>query len=197
LFTSSNINTPAIYDTISFTQTTGNIEVLNSYEVGLKYQFFFRDVKRKSNTRRPNLTLFASYKNWNGINSNFENTSNWQVQKSDKWSVGLSYSPETKLFENVATLKLFEKLSYRFGVYRMQFPFSSNGSNFIDRGTTFGIGIPILAQMSLSSLNFAFVLGQKSTESTSSLKENYLGFKFGMVFSPSAFEKWFRKRKLD
>jgi hypothetical protein len=119
------------------------------------------------------------------------------VQQSDKWSVGLSYSPETKLFENVATLKLFEKLSYRFGVYRMQFPFSSNGSNFIDRGTTFGIGIPILAQMSLSSLNFAFVLGQKSTESTISLKENYLGFKFGMVFSPSAFEKWFRKRKLD
>jgi hypothetical protein len=51
--------------------------------------------------------------------------------------------------------------------------------------------------MSLSSLNFAFVVGQKSTESSNSLKENYLGFKFGMVFSPSAFEKWFRKRKLD
>ena len=24
-----------------------------------------------------------------------------------------------------------------------------------------------------------------------------MGFNFGMVFSPSAFEKWFRKRKLD
>ena len=163
----------------------------------MKYQFFFRDVKRKSNTRRPNLTLLASYKNWNGVNSNFENTANWQVEKSDKLSIGLSYSPETKLFENVATLKLFEKLSYRFGVYQIQTSFSSNGSNFIDRGTTFGIGVPILSQMSLSSLNFAFVLGQKSAESTNSLKENYLGFKLGMVFSPSAFEKWFRKRKLD
>jgi hypothetical protein len=119
------------------------------------------------------------------------------VQQSDKWSVGLSYSPETKLFENVATLKLFEKLSYRVGVYRMQSPFSSDGSNFVDRGTTFGIGVPILAQMSLSSLNFAFVVGQKSTENSNSLKEDYLGFKLGMVFSPSAFEKWFRKRKLD
>ena len=164
LYTSSNINTPSVYDTIAFTQTTGSVEVLKSYEIGLKYQFFFRDVKRKSNTRRPNLTLLASYKNWNGVNSNFENTANWQVEKSDKWSIGLSYSPETKLFENVATLKLFEKLSYRLGVYQIQTSFSSNGSNFIDRGTTFGIGVPILAQMSLSSLNFAFVLGQKSTE---------------------------------
>jgi hypothetical protein len=79
----------------------------------------------------------------------------------------------------------------------MQSPFSSDGSNFVDRGTTFGIGVPILAQMSLSSLNFAFVVGQKSTENSNSLKEDYLGFKLGMVFSPSAFEKWFRKRKLD
>ena len=197
LFTSSNINTPAIYDTITFIQTSGNVEVLQSYEIGLKYQFFFRDVKRKSNTRRPNINLFVSYKKWNGINSNFESAANWQVGQADKWSIGLSYSPETKLFENVATLKLFEKLTYRVGAYRLQTPFSSSGSNFVDRGTTFGFGVPILAQMSLSSLNFAFVLGQRSTENTNSLKENYLGFKFGMVFSPSAFEKWFRKRKLD
>jgi hypothetical protein len=67
----------------------------------------------------------------------------------------------------------------------------------MDRGTTFGIGVPILAQMSLSSLNFSFILGQNANESSNSLKENYLGFRFGMVFSPSAFEKWFRKRKLD
>ena len=69
--------------------------------------------------------------------------------------------------------------------------------NYVDRGTTFGIGIPILAQMSLSSLNFAFVLGKKGTGSDADLNESYLGFNFGMVFSPSAFEKWFRKRKLD
>jgi hypothetical protein len=41
------------------------------------------------------------------------------------------------------------------------------------------------------------VLGQKGTGQSDSLKEQYIGFKFGMVFSPSNFEKWFRKRKLD
>ena len=130
------------------------------------------------------LSLFASYRKWNGIKSDFEEpTANWEVGASDKWSVGLSFSPETRIFENVATLKALEKLNYRVGVYQTTSPFSSNGYNFIDRGTTFGIGIPILAQMSLSSLNFAFVIGQKGTENDANLKENYLGFNFGMVFS--------------
>jgi hypothetical protein len=198
LYTASNINSPEVYDTISYSRINGFVEVLNVYELGIKYQIFLKETKRKSNTRRPSLTLFASYKKWNGIQSDFEATSNWEVGEADKWSIGMSYSPETKLFENVATLKGFEKLNYRIGVYQMNLPsFTSNSSNYVDRGTTFGFGIPILAQMSLSSLNFAFVLGQRGNGNEDSLKENYLGFNFGMVFSPSAFEKWFRKRKLD
>ena len=197
LYTSSNINSPSGYDTISSTQNSGYVKVLQSYELGLKYQYYFRETKRKSNTRRPNMTILASYKKWDGIQSGFETAVDWEIEKADKWSIGLSFSPETRLFENVATLKAFEKISYRAGVYQINSPFSSNGFNYIDRGTTFGIGIPILAQMSLSSLNFAFSIGQKGTKDENSLKENYVGFNFGMVFSPSAFEKWFRKRKLD
>ena len=198
LYSSSNINIPDFYDTIDFRSTEGSVQALSSYEIGLKYQFFFRETKRKSNTRRPNMSLYASYKKWNGIKSDFsEPAVNWEIGASDKWSVGLSFSPETRIFENVATLKALEKLNYRVGVFQTTSPFSPNGYKFIDRGTTFGIGIPILAQMSLSSLNFAFVIGQKGTDNDASLKENYLGFNFGMVFSPSAFEKWFRKRKLD
>lgn len=198
LYTSSNISNPLIYDTLSYTKNEGVVEVLYSYEVGMKYQFFFKETKRKSNTRRPNLTVLASYKKWNGIQSDFVNVEdNWQIDAADKWSIGLTFSPETKLFENVATLKGFEKLNYRFGVYQIRTPFYQNGLNYVDRGTTFGIGVPILAQMSLSSLNFAFVIGKKGTGSDADLNESYLGFNFGMVFSPSAFEKWFRKRKLD
>lgn len=198
LYTASNINLPDSYDTISYSRNEGSVEALSSYELGVKYQFFFRETKRKSNTRRPNLTLLASYKKWNGIRSDFQElSSNWEIGQADKWSIGLSFSPETKLFANVATLKGYEKLKYRLGVYQITTPFASNSGTYTDRGTTFGIGIPILAQMSLSSLNFAFVLGQKGTGQDNDLKENYLGFNFGMVFSPSAFEKWFRKRKLD
>jgi hypothetical protein len=62
---------------------------------------------------------------------------------------------------------------------------------------TFGLGIPILAQQSLSSLNIAFQLGQRGINEASSLKESYLGINFGLIVSPSSFDKWFRKRKLD
>ncbi len=198
LYTSSNINIPDFYDTITFRKTEGSVEALTSYEIGLKYELFFREIKRKSNTRRPKLSLFASYKKWAGMRGQFEVWPyDWEVGEANKWSLGLSFSPEIKLMENVATLKAMEKLNYRLGVFQTQTPFSQNGEVFIDRGTTFGIGIPILAQMSLSSLNFAFIIGQRGTQDDSILKENYLSFSFGMVFSPSTFEKWFRKRKLD
>ena len=197
LYTSANINAPSIYDTVFSNTTQGSIKALTSYEIGLKYKYFFKETKRKATTRRPNITFAASYSASQGIESSFEGSEDWKIGASSCWSLGLSYSPETRLFENVATLKLLEKLNYRLGYFQRELPFSVEGTAYLDRGTTFGIGIPILAQMSLSSLNLAFVLGEKGTGLDSGLRERYIGFKFGMVLSPSNFEKWFRKRKLD
>ena len=197
LYTSANINAPSIYDTVFSNTTQGSIKALTSYEIGLKYKYFFKETKRKATTRRPNITIAASYSSSQGIESNFGGSEDWKIGPSNCWSFGLSYSPETRLFENVATLKLLEKLNYRVGFFQRSLPVSFDGVEYLDRGTTFGIGIPILAQMSLSSLNLAFVLGEKGTGVESDLREQYIGFKFGMVFSPSNFEKWFRKRKLD
>ena len=197
LYSSANIDAPSIYDTVFTSVRSGLVRVLTSYEVGLKYKFYFKETKRKATTRRPNLTLAFAYKVNQGIRSEFNASEDWTVDPSNMLSFGMSYSPETRLFENVATLKMLEKLNYRVGYYQRALPFTANGQNYFDRGTTFGIGIPILAQMSLSSLNLAFVLGEKGTSAESELTEQYIGFKFGMVFSPSNFEKWFRKRKLD
>ncbi len=197
LYTSVNINAPSIYDTVSSDLTSGLIKVLTSYDLGFKYKYFFKETKRKATTRRPNITFAASYKANKGIESSFENMADWKIGLSSCWSFGISYSPETRLFENVATLKLLEKLNYRLGYFQRDLPFSVEGTAYSDRGMTFGIGIPILAQMSLSSLNLAFVLGEKGTGLELGLRERYVGFKFGMVLSPSNFEKWFRKRKLD
>ena len=197
LYSSANINAPSIYDTVFSNTTSGSVKVLTTFEVGLKYKYFFKETKRKATTRRPNITFAASYCESQGIESKFEDSQDWQIGPSNCWSFGLSYSPETKLFENVATLEVLEKLNYRVGYFQRTLPFDADGVEYLDRGTTFGIGIPILAQMSLSSLNLAFVLGETGTGVDSNLTEQYIGFKFGMVFSPSNFEKWFRKRKLD
>lgn len=197
LYTSANINSPSIFDTIFSLNSEGVIRALTSYEIGFKYKYYLKETKRKTTTRRPNITFAASYKSNQGVVSSFEGSEAWSVGASSALCFGMSYSPETRLFENVATLKMLEKLNYRIGYFQRMLPFSSNGISYTDRGTTFGIGIPILAQMSLSSLNLAFVLGQKGTGQEADIEEQYIGFKFGVVFSPSNFEKWFRKRKLD
>jgi hypothetical protein len=64
-------------------------------------------------------------------------------------------------------------------------------------GITFGIGIPIFAQQSLSSINFGVTLGQIEKNIENSLVEKYANLNFGIILSPSFFDKWFRKRKLD
>ncbi|MFM7467159.1 MAG: hypothetical protein ACKO2O_04570, partial [Crocinitomicaceae bacterium] len=107
---------------------------------------------------------------------------------------GIQFNPEKNLFENLSVLKFAEKLSYRLGVYSVNNEFSDQC--ITDFGTTFGIGIPILIQQSLSSVNLSFQMGKRTNESTS-LKENYGGMQVGLIFCPSSFDRWFRKRKLD
>jgi hypothetical protein len=40
-------------------------------------------------------------------------------------------------------------------------------------------------------------LGSNKTNVENSLIENYASVNFGVILSPSVFDKWFRKRKLD
>jgi hypothetical protein len=65
-----------------------------------------------------------------------------------------------------------------------------------ERGITLGFGLPLLAQVSLSSLNVGFTLGQRSIPNTD-WSENFIGARVSLIMAPSNFEKWFRKRQLD
>jgi hypothetical protein len=121
----------------------------------------------------------------------------WQLVDYDKFSVGIQFNPELRMLENITNLKALEKVSYRIGAYQQTLPYLLNNRQYSDRGMTFGFGIPILAQQSLSSINIAFQLGQRGVNDASSMKESYLGINFGLIVSPSSFDRWFRKRKLD
>ena len=94
-------------------------------------------------------------------------------------------------------LKALEKFSYRLGAYQQTLPYFKNERVYEERGLTFGLGIPILAQQSLSSLNISFQFGQRGLNEANALKESFIGMNFGLIVSPSSFDKWFRKRKLD
>jgi hypothetical protein len=111
-------------------------------------------------------------------------------------SFGLQFQPEYKVLENLATLKAFEKITYRAGYYQQSLPYLSNGEQYQERGLTLGFGLPLLAQVSLSSINLGLTFGQRSVPNTD-WSEQFIGARVSLIMAPSNFEKWFRKRQLD
>jgi hypothetical protein len=111
-------------------------------------------------------------------------------------SFGLQFQPEYEVLENIATLKGLEKLSYRVGYYQQTLPYTNGGLTYQEQGLTLGFGLPLLAQVSLSSLNVGLTFGQR-TIASGIWKEQFIGARVSLIMAPSNFEKWFRKRQLD
>ena len=197
-YTSTNIFTPAIYDTLSSSFSKGHIVSKLNYSVGLSQIILLGVQKRKNKTLHPSLMITASHSVKNSVSNDFDSlVPAWNSNKGTHFGFGIQYSPETKIYENIASLKVFDKLTYRLGGYYDQLPYFQNGVQYIDRGISLGFGIPILAQQSLSSINLSLSAGQRSTFAAGSLGENYIGINFAIILSPASFERWFRKRKLD
>lgn len=196
-YTASNIESPSTYDTLTYTETSGKINIDLSYKLGLNYQICLPNWQRKSRSLHPGFNIMASYTKAGAISHNFSSVGAWPLVSNSKISLGVQFNPELKIFENISNLKTLEKWSYRVGAFQQTLPYVINDKQFVDRGVTFGLGIPLLAQQSLSSLNFAFTLGERGNNDPAKMKESYIGINFGLILSPSAFDKWFRKRKLD
>ena len=195
--TASDIGLPSTYSTLSNESVTGKIELGMRYEAGLAYDWYLRGLTKNNKVLHPKMTFLLSYGAGNPDSHNFPGISQWNLTNSNKFAFGIQFMPEYKLFENVTTLKLFEKWQYRAGLFQQTLPYQVNNTVAFDQGFTFGFGIPILVQQSLSSVNVGFTMGRRSVDAASSLQQEYLGINFGLILAPSNFEKWFRKRKLD
>ena len=178
------------YDTISHSIVSSSI-VSSSSKVGFSYTLNLPNWRRKMRQLHPSVMLVGSYSN---SSMALQETKNLMQH----FGFGIQFIPETKLFENSTTLKFFEKIHYRVGYFQQQNSILSVIDRKInDRGVTFGFGLPILAQQSLSSLNIGFTFGKNTDLLSTSLAENYFAINFGIILSPPIFDRWFRKRKLD
>ncbi len=196
-YTSNNMSDPTQYDTLSTVTYSGHVISGLTYSIGMSNRFFFDAWKRKARTLHPNLMLNLSYSFKSGFTHDFDSIAAWNSGNGQHFGIGIQFCPESKIYENIASLKAFDKLSYRIGAYRDQLPYFKDQIQYVDKGLTIGVGIPILAQQSLSTLNFGISLGQRGTFSAGHLMESYVGINFGVILSPARFEPWFRKRKLD
>ena len=86
-------------------------------------------------------------------------------------------------------------MKYRIGIYQINLPYQTNNKQIVDFGTTFGFGIPVVVQNSLSSINLGFTFGKREGEKNG-FREQYYGINIGVLIAPGS-DRWFVKRKLN
>ncbi|MBM3417908.1 MAG: hypothetical protein FJY17_03165 [Bacteroidetes bacterium] len=168
--------------------TTDSHYESTSFATGIAYTLSLPKWRIQTRELHPTIKFLGTYRQSSSQISNLDSI------HLTGWYGGIQFNMEKNLFENLTVLKFAEKLTYRLGVYSVSNAFSEQ--EITDFGITFGFGIPILIQQSLSSVNFSFQMGERTNES-SSLNEKYGGIQVGLIFCPSSFDRWFRKRKLD
>ena len=192
------LGNPLGYDTLySQKDQVGTINLPTTVSLGFSYKFWFSDARANNSIRNSELSLHAGYSatDWTSFTSSFDG--NQGMLGSSRLTLGIQYIPEREYYDNQTSSSFLEKVRYRAGYYSSTLPYSLNGSQLTDKGLTLGFGIPILAQRSLSSLNFGFSAGKRGTAVDGAFQEEYIGINFGITLAPSIFERWFVKRKLD
>ncbi|MBL1281394.1 MAG: hypothetical protein COA33_014035 [Fluviicola sp.] len=195
LFFSSNIDNVNAYDTLTVNDTlSGNLSTIPTLTYGLSYELSFKARKNKTNELDSKIAFHLSYSTaeWkryeNTFDPNFTNT----FLNSTKMTFGIQYLPDT----DISMSKFHHRIRYRAGVYQVNMPYVTNGEQVSDFGTTFGFGIPVVIQNSLSSVNFGFSIGNRGISDGNALKERYYGFNIGISIAPGS-DRWFVKRKLN
>jgi Na+/phosphate symporter len=94
------------------------------------------------------------------------------------------------------TSKFYHRIKYRAGIYQFTLPNQTNNEQVTDFGTTFGFGIPIVVQNSLSSINLGVTIGKRGIADSQAFREQYYGINLGFSIAPGT-DKWFVKRKLN
>lgn len=196
LYSSATIGTPSSYDTVSYEKNAFTANSSQNWQVGFAYSWKLPSYKRQTRELHPQLQILGSYANFGSLTQTSNLITGFDQRASQKMSVGIQFQPEFRVLENLATLKAFEKITYRAGYYQQTLPYLSNGNQYEEKGLTLGFGLPLLAQVSQSSLQVGLTLGQRSIPATQ-WSEKFIGARVSLIMAPSNFEKWFRKRQLD
>jgi hypothetical protein len=196
LYSSATIGVPSSYDTILNTNAAFSAQLAQSLQLGFNYSCKLPTYKRQTRELHPQLQLNGSLSKFGALSQNQYVLTGFNQNNYARISFGAQFQPEYRVVENIATLKALEKVTYRIGYYQQSLPYTNNNIQYQEQGLTLGFGIPLLAQVSLSSLNVGLTLGQRTIES-GIWKEQFIGARVSLILAPSNFEKWFRKRQLD
>ncbi len=196
LYSSATIGVPNSYDTILNSNNAFSAQLAQSLQYGFSYAVKLPKYKRQTRELHPQLQVLASYSTFGALSQNQDLLTGFNQKNYERLSFGVQFQPEYKVVENIATLKAFEKVTYRLGYYQQSLPYTNSGLQYQEQGLTVGFGLPLLAQISLSSINVGLTFGQR-TIASDIWKEQFIAARVSLIMAPSNFEKWFRKRQLD
>ena len=127
--------------------------------------------------------LGASFKKQDGggYENQIMNLDNVQFKDSKLYSFGGFYLPQYDSFTSY-----FNTIIYRFGVRYESGGLYVNGEQINDFGINFGLSLPLA---NLSSANIGFEIGQRGTNKSGLVKENYFSLKLGFSLN----DIWFIK----
>tara|TARA_B100000508_G_scaffold75230_1_gene58643 strand:+ start:113515 stop:114861 length:1347 start_codon:yes stop_codon:yes gene_type:complete len=187
------------YDTIlAPNPADGGITLPENMDVGFSYVFTPDSLRR--NSKLPMLMFTGQYTStaWSNYIEVFEgNINDPSFVDASSIRLGLEYSPHRKSADRSAYVNFLDKFRYRVGAYQTSTQYRVNGTQLVDRGVTAGLGIPIVLNRAVSSVNFSFNYGSMGDADIQGVvQENYFGFNFGINIAPS-YDRWFRKYKLD
>jgi hypothetical protein len=184
---------------LSSSDSAGKIKSAPALKLGLNYTQKIHRVTKKNKEFDSDLNYVLEYQNtaFTKFGHEFKTTTAPYTADFTRISLGIQYTPNIDLYKNFGVTSVWNRMKYRIGAYSSNLPYTASGENYTEFGTTFGIGIPLVAQFSYSSINVGFNVGKRGSNGTGSINENFVGFNIGIILSPSQADKWFRKVKLD
>lgn len=192
---SIDVNNVAYYNYLTDTSFSRVFSLPTRGSFGFKYEYIpYSNVNMSSNKKMQFIiTGECKFSDWNKVKSN-DNFP--EFNSTTSYHLGIQYSPHYDFLDRSKSIKLVSRLRYRIGGFTGSDPWMYNGSKVVSSGFTFGLGLPIIVQRSLSSLNIAFGLINRSTLNLS-LKETLLQCSVGVSISPAVYERWFKQTKID
>lgn len=135
--------------------------------------------------------LFAaeySLQDWSQLNYFGENHG---LAKQQQYSLGIQYNYNAKERENI-----FKMMWYRMGFRYANSPITVKNQQLKEYGITFGVGVPI-GEKTRGSFNLSLETGIRGENENGLIAERFTNIIFGFSFTPSYFDRWFVKPKID
>lgn len=183
-----------IFDTIEHVlDKQGAIYIPDQYKLGFEYRFGWKPSNKGERLLR--IGLEGNYQKWSDYYEDF-GTKFVPSYYKDRTSMifGLEYCP---VIGNDPSVSILARTNYRMGFNYTQTELNINGTNLTNYGMSFGLGIPVNINATNTSINLGATLGSMGTTSNGLIREQYIGYYFGLSIIPDRNELWFVKRKYD